>query len=226
MRVAKRASSLIAIIGVVMALCACKTAGTGEPPYDDAAKRAAFWKWFAQHAKQVDEIRTAKESIADELAAQLHRVDPALTFELGPPGAPRELIISADGILSAFGAVKSLVAVAPPIPGWTVIAFRQRKRPLFEIRLGDGTKLRPEDVWFTAQSRGRSEKLDVYFFVKNFETRNPASTRQALYLLLDDVLGEYEVETRIGGIEIRPLAGQPPTARPILELATLVDRRR
>jgi hypothetical protein len=64
---------------------------------------------------------------ADELAAQLHRIDPQLTFETRVATSEHELIVSADGIWSAFPTVERLVAGAPPIPGWKITAFRPRK---------------------------------------------------------------------------------------------------
>jgi hypothetical protein len=42
---------------------------------------AAFWRWFVAHKDEVATVRRADEPIADELAAQLHRIDPQLTFE-------------------------------------------------------------------------------------------------------------------------------------------------
>jgi hypothetical protein len=37
---------------------------------------AAFWRWFVAHKDEVATVRRADEPIADQLAAQLHRIDP------------------------------------------------------------------------------------------------------------------------------------------------------
>jgi hypothetical protein len=87
---------------------------------------ARFWKWFVAHKDAVATIRHANEPIANELAVELRKVHPRLVFEMGL-GTPKELIISASGERDGFPAVKRLVAAAPAIPGWVVIAFRPRK---------------------------------------------------------------------------------------------------
>jgi hypothetical protein len=45
-----------------------------------AAPEASFWQWFAANAAHVATIRHGDEPIADELAAQLKKVDPDLTY--------------------------------------------------------------------------------------------------------------------------------------------------
>src|ERR1700730_13494318 len=71
---------------------------------------AYFWKWFVKHEPELfefDATREAeREAIFSEIAIELHKVDPDLTFEIGPNGTPkREFIISAGGIKRGFPAV-------------------------------------------------------------------------------------------------------------------------
>ena len=49
----------------------------------------------------------------------------------------------------------------------------------------------------------------------------------AMYLMLDAALGEYDVETKIGTIELKPLTGGPDASglKPIKELASEFDCR-
>lgn len=74
------------------------------------AADAAFWQWFVSKKDVVATVKRADEPIANELAAQLHKVDKDLTFELGIATNEHELIISADGIKTVFPAVKRLAA--------------------------------------------------------------------------------------------------------------------
>jgi hypothetical protein len=64
------------------------------------------------------------------VAAELHKIDPRLTFELGVSIEPHELIISAGGLRDAFPTVKRLVSAAPPIAGWRFIAFSSSMPPV------------------------------------------------------------------------------------------------
>lgn len=184
----------------------------------------AFWRWFMAHKENVAAVRRGDDPAANELAAELHKVDPKLTFELGVGTADRELIISADGNQRLFPTVKRLVAAAPTIPGWKVIAFRPRKEAGFAIELGDGTKVSGEGLRFSAQPAGGG-KFDVAIYVTG-RTSIDDGVKQAVFLLLDAALGEYDVETRLAGIDILPGSQATTGARPFGELARVVDARK
>ena len=180
---------------------------------------AAFWRWFAAHADEVAKIKTGHEPIADELSGALHKVRDGLTFELGVGHQPYELIVSADGIKERFPTVQRLVAAAPKLSGWKVIAFRPRKPVALELRLGDGTKLSPAQLKYRAEPAG--QKLDIAIYADK-----PGDVakgfKQAAFLILDNTLGEYDVEMRIAGIDFLP-GPAPADAQPLTALAARVD---
>jgi hypothetical protein len=181
---------------------------------------AAFWSWFTRNADRVATIRNATEPVADELADRLASINPDLTFELGTSRRPYELIISAGGIKAAFPAVQRLVAAAPPISGWKIVAFRPRSAAGLIIEIG-GYRVDPAEVWFEAERDGK--KYGVTLYLPGF--RNDTNGKQAGYLLLDGSLGEYDVETKLGFIDFKPLPADPVLAglRPLSELPALVD---
>jgi hypothetical protein len=181
-----------------------------------------FWRWFVTNSPRVRSIRSGHEPIAGELAAQLTKVHRDLTWEVGPPAAERELVISAAGLKEAFPAVKSLVAAKPPLPGWKIIAFRPRRTPSLTVQYGS-YELDPASVWFRAEPDGGKVGLTV--FVQGYVEDDQAAG-QAVFLLLDNALGEYDVETRVGFIQIKPLAPEPAKKglRPFLELPAAVDQ--
>ena len=115
----------------------------------DASKptpEARFWRWFVAHKQAVATIQRGDEPIANELGRELKSVDADLVFETKVGEGEHELIISADGLTRAFPAAKKLVAAAPAIPDWKVIAFRPRKAG-YTIQI-QGIKLGPNDVGF------------------------------------------------------------------------------
>ena len=61
-----------------------------------------FWDWFVQHQLELFDFEVDRERIFDQLASQLQKVDPNLTFEFGPKEVQREFVVSAGGIKSAF----------------------------------------------------------------------------------------------------------------------------
>jgi hypothetical protein len=120
-----------------------------------AAPEKVFWAWFTANSNRVATIEHGHEPIAGELAAHLQAIDPDLTFEVGVKDKPRELIISAGGVKRAFPAVRRLVAAAPEIAGWTVIAFRPRSAGGLIVEFGT-YRVDPAQVWFTAEpDRGK-----------------------------------------------------------------------
>ena len=71
-----------------------------------------FWNWFREHEMELLDFEADRERVFDQLATEIQKVDPRLTFEFGPKEATREFVISAGGIRGAFPAVSALMAAA------------------------------------------------------------------------------------------------------------------
>src|SRR5690349_18790253 len=115
--------------------------------------QARFWKWFIDHEPDLftfdPEQIAERERIFDEIASELQKIDPDLSFEFGPNGTSRrEFVISASGIQRAFPAVVSLAEAAPPLERWQVIAFRPRRKPINTVEIR-GKRVDPRDVQFS-----------------------------------------------------------------------------
>jgi hypothetical protein len=179
-----------------------------------------FWNWFIEHESNLFDFELHKERIFDELAAELQKLDPDLTFEFGSnDGSTREFVVSAGGIRRAFPAVTSLVAAAPTLPRWKVTAFRPR-RPPSAVELGD-VRVDPEDVWFTLLDNGNN--VGLYLFIPGLQEER-LDLRQIGYLLLDTTLGEYDVETRLGLIKmLSPETRTRGDRYPLTQLPALFD---
>lgn len=214
---------------------AVPAAGDKPPPDNNAAPKvpeaspdrdAAFWTWFKDHRLEIAKIKKADEPIANEIASELHKVDPRLIFELGIGIEPKEFIVSADGRREVFNAVKRLVAAAPAVPGWKIIAFRPRKSADLTIELGEGTKLGANDLYFMVLPTTKPPApLDIIVYVPGLGENKDKddALKQVGFLLLDATLGEYDTETRLGGVAFRSTAEKPPSAKPLRDLPKLID---
>jgi hypothetical protein len=184
------------------------------------ADREEFWNWFTRHESKLFDFERDRERIFDELATELQKVDPDLTFEFGPKGAVREFIVSAGGIRRAFPAVEALVNIAPAFERWRVIAFRPRRLPSvveFAGKRGD-----PDDVQFTLLDNGKT--AGIYLFIPGFRD-DDSVLKQIGYLLLDTTLGERDVETRLGLIKMLPSDIRTDHVRhPLVLLPALFDQ--
>jgi hypothetical protein len=160
-----------------------------------------FWSWFAANDDRLYASRSSQVTVLGEIGAALQHVNADLTFELGPvgPDEKRDFVISAGGIKSAFPAVEALFAAAPRLPRWNVIKFRPRRHPVMSVEL-DGVKLDPARVQYKLSSDGLKLGIDVC--VDRMSPATEDRTKQAAYLLLDEALGEYDVETKVGFIEL------------------------
>jgi hypothetical protein len=170
-----------------------------------------FWKWFSQQEEKLfrfdsdqEEIR---EQIFDELSGQLQKVHPDLTFEFGPRDTKREFVISAAGLKRAFPAVAALASSAPVLPRWKIVAFRPRRWPpsTTEFR---GKRIHPNDVSFTLLEDGTTAGLSL--FLPGYK-EDDTDLKMIGYLMLDETLGEHDVETRLAFIEMRSLKSQSST---------------
>jgi hypothetical protein len=178
-----------------------------------------FWNWFIQHESELFDFEHDRERIFDQLAIELQKVHPNLTFEFGPKEAIREFVVSAGGIRRAFPAVISLADAAPKLVRWKVTAFRPRRSPnIVEYR---GKRVDPRDVRFSLLDDGRNP--GVYLFIPGFR-ENDADLKQIGYLLLDEALGEYDVESRLGLIKmLSPETHTNGHRYPLIELPTQFD---
>jgi hypothetical protein len=188
-----------------------------------------FWHWFVQHEVELfgfdPDREIEREKLFDELASALQEVDPNLAFEFGPKGTKREFVISAAGIKEVFPAVAALVAAAPPLSRWKVTAFRPRRDPVNVIQFR-GKQVDPKDVCFSLLDNGKM--AGIHLFVPGFR-EDDVDLKQIGYLLLDEALGEYDVEWRVGLIrmlppEIRTEGPRYPLAELPLRFDELVHR--
>ena len=181
-----------------------------------------FWRWFEKHEDELFNFELDQERIFDELSNRLIRVHRDLTFEFGPnEDGRREFVISAGGIKRAFSAVSSLVSAAPNLNRWRITAFRPRRAPLNRIQIGEKC-VDPEDIEFLLFAAGSG--IGIQLFIPGF-TEKDTTLKQIGYLMLDEALGEYDVETRIGPIEFLPRESADSALRyPISELTRHFDQ--
>jgi hypothetical protein len=186
----------------------------------DPQKR--FWKWFEDHASSLAAVKSGRDPILQKVARELRKVDPGLDFEMGLSEDDQcEFIVSANGIRKVFPVVEHLVACAPTLPGWKIIAFRQPKGSVPEIRY-ENFLLKAEDVWFSYKRR--MDKVDLTIYIRDLSPDNKEQAIGASFILLDSMLGEYLVATGIGFLEHKPLPDSPAARgfQPLSEIGTIV----
>ena len=223
-------SRIAAFILAAAAVGACSSKADA-PAAEVGAKPAAvdlpssqavtkFWTWFAQNAETLradKDLQHVMESVSGELA----KVAPGVFAEIGADGNARTLVLSVNGKQALFATVEQLVALRPSVPQWTIVGFRQRAKPgspALQIKLGDVT-IDPGAVRFVSTRNGA--KLDLEVFLPGAMTDQQRG--EIGFVMLDHTVGEYDMETKIGGIEFAPIEKAPATATPLRELPAQVD---
>jgi hypothetical protein len=180
----------------------------------------AFWNWFVAHEEDLLYLDASRERLFDSLHLQITQVHPDLVFEFGPRAEQREFVISADGLRNAFSAVAALVASAPRLDRWRITGFRPRRSPLNPVQIGDVT-VDPADIEFSLLTDGST--IGLKLFIPGFGEEKMA-IKQIVYLMLDEALGEYDVETKIGLIQmLPPESPTTPKRYPLSELPARFD---
>lgn len=170
----------------------------------EASPESDFWVWFQKNDSALFDFERDQETTFDRLAAELRKVHPDLTFEFGPKkGGKREFIISADGIRAAFPKVESLYAAAPSLSRWTFIKFRPRRAP-FDIEY-QGINVKADSVRVLLAADGA--RTGVTVLIPGYSAERRKTYGGIAFLLLDQALGEFDVEARVGSVDV----DAPPT---------------
>ena len=170
--------------------------------FNKESKEEKFWNWFEKNQEtyysEIENLEI-REEIFNELTKNLKKVNEDLVFEFSPihENNVREFTISAEGMKELFPIVEKLIEKAPKLKNWKFNAFRQRiPGDEFEIQYGD-LKISYSDIYY--RSENDNGKLGIELNIKNYD--DEAQTQNAIYILLDGLIGEYDVTTKIGWIE-------------------------
>src|SRR5215472_10130561 len=156
-----------------------------------------FWKWFQSNEDMLFNFEKNREQTFDKLGAEMHKLNPSLTFEFGPiENGKREFVISADGIKEVFPQVEALYAAAPSLPRWKFVRFRPRRKPM-DVDY-EGVSVQAASV--SVQLVRNGQAADVTVFIPNYSQANRKAFVAIAFLMLDGALGEYDVEMRVGQI--------------------------
>ncbi|MEM6317830.1 MAG: hypothetical protein AAF960_09170 [Bacteroidota bacterium] len=189
---------------------------------------ATFWQWFLDNEPRLyygTENTTHRGEILSTVSDQLKKINKHLVFEMSPirEGEYKEFVISADGIKEAFQTVQMLTRYAPEHPNWQFIAFRPRLESTdLSISFGD-FDFSYKDLFFRYVLT--DNEFGVELNVRNFQYTD--WEKNALFILLDALVGEYDAVNEIDWVEWEALKEEEEEHLfPFVELRKLVDERK
>lgn len=185
--------------------------------------QAEFWDWFVSNEASIWSIERNQVKVIRMVSEALNRFQPGLAFEIGMDvvDGKREFIISADGISSNIPKVESLYLSAPVLARWQIMKYRQRSAFGGEIHMA-GKMISAEDVRFQIFNDG--EKVGILLMFGDFSDEKRNQFAGIGFILLDKALGEQDVMTRVGFVDLAgPESNFYADARRLPELPKAFD---
>lgn len=197
--------------------------------FNKQLKEDKFWSWFSKNQETYyNEIENLeiREKIFNNLSTELKKVHQDLVFEFSPihENGIREFTVSAEGIKELFPIVENLIKKAPEIKNWQFNAFRQRiPGDEFEIQYGD-FKIGYSDIYFRYVD-GEYGKLGIELNIRDYDGKG--QTQNAIYILLDGLIGEYDITMGLDWIEwVKLEESNIENLNQITSLRTLIDQKK
>ena len=190
------------------------------------SKEEIFWNWFKTNSSKYYLLNLIvdlekKEKLLDQFLEQLHNYCNNLYFQIGGVlNEPQELIISAEGNKDYFDRVEKLVATAPKVDDWQIIAFKPPMGIDF-ITEYEGVKLDAHEIWFLPlESEDDPQSLGLRLFIPNYIQKKENTFLEGCYQILDTILGEKSVALDIQHVEVDKLPIKPDE-KGLIELSEL-----
>lgn len=180
-------------------------------PHRHSSTPADFWGWFAASEMRFRALSaSADEALLEELHEHLRRHCPDLYFEAGgAPGGPVELVISAGGNADVFPCVRALVAAAPQLVAWHVIAFKQPQGFSFSTH-HNGVFFNPRACLFQLlPERSAGARHWLRIACPGFHAGAAEDYAFAAWTALDTAMGEVFVAEHILEIDLCPIPAGP-----------------
>lgn len=196
------------------------------------ALRCEFWDWFVQNEATIAAIDRPDAPIIPKIGKAIKKVHPGLVWEIEavPPtdaraSSLRQFVISADGIREVFDEVEALADAAPLLKHFKVVRFRAPHSDLdFKLQLGE-LHVGLDEITFVARP-GEKGLLDVLLFIPGCPAPNDRQYMHVAFLMLDALLGEYNVVCRLGSIDVLradPELSEGLEPRPLAELRAMMN---
>lgn len=192
-------------------------------------KEKKFWEWFKNHQHEflhLDDLdEQQKEALLNQLLNQLHEYCSGLYYQIGgkPSKERREFVITAEGNTDYFDDVEKLLSFAPEIDSWQLIAFKQPMGTDF-ITEYEGLILNPKKMWFLPlNNEKKPQMIGVRVCVDNYIPDILDKIKNAVYQVLDGILGEKATATEIDYLDVDDLSNYDIDKDGLIELVELRD---
>jgi hypothetical protein len=192
-------------------------------------RAAAFWDWFASAAEELRDIHNHgdRDQLPSMVSPKVDEFLPGMAWVFGPGTGEgfHSFTLSGEGTLYRQILAEQWLQRLPDIKNWTFHASRQPAGEVGDFTLvAHDLKFRPIEFWVTPGIDEEEEKVDLMLWHPLIEKAEERLCMQALFLMLDEIFGEFGTTRWIGSIEFsqKRLA----ESMPITELKEFVEETR
>jgi hypothetical protein len=199
-------------------------------PRDGAGSAIAdFWSWWADARSKVDAALAARQlgALQDEVSAHVAAIHPELEWEIGNGlHADHVLCVTSAGVMEHRALTERWRLAGPAGDAtWEYAGARLPDPAALDIVLTHaGTELALAATRLAVNVDEERQLLDIVVHHPRFHEMEDGPKRYVVYLVLDWVLGEDEVERWIRAVD--PSDGDPPDSVPIGALGEIVSSLR
>ena len=173
-----------------------------------------FWQQVERTLDQLlssqRDMQLEAEPLLNAYRTSLQKIDRNLTFhfECESEQGPVEMVFGCDGYPESIHAVLSLVGAAPELNGISFRAFNGRYDPVPAfVNMGDEL-CEIDEFWCSLRELNGKLQLAIYMSdVPRILDMDPRV--EAVMILLDALIGEYELMTRIWSLDWYELPAEP-----------------
>ncbi len=198
---------------------------------NDSKHIEAFWQQLEQTLDQLlgtrGDMQFEAESLLSAYRDSLQKIDRNLTFhfERETDEGPVDMVFGCDGYPESIHAVLSVVGAAPELSGINFRAFNNRYDPVPAfVNMGEEL-CEIDEFWCSLRLIGGKLQLAIYMTdAPDILEMDPRV--EAVMILLDALVGEYELMTRIWSLDWYELPAEPLDygLMPLSELRHAFDR--
>lgn len=187
----------------------------------------SFWVWFAENAvrfyETIEDKRCADltEEMSDAIDRWLGGM--AWVFGPGPDNQGHSFTLSGEGVVAKQFIAEYWQSRAPTLTGWTFYSFRQPSDDggSIVLELDEGKEsFKPIEFWVSPYIDDQEEKIDIAVWHPSIQRLPERPRMTALFLILDELLGEHGTGNWIG--EIKFSEERLKDSIPIEELKELI----
>ena len=185
-----------------------------------------FWNWFLANEKAffktVQNGENIHKGFFDKLAPKLDEIHEGIYFLTGMfDDQTAELVVTPDAIIKNIYVIEELISSAPQIERWKFTALKYgTNRKDFSIEYEDEKFSTNNLNFYPTIHKNYPDEIDLTIVYDNYNEENKSLITNAVYIFLDNYLGELHTVTLIDNINV---VGKDEVSEELIPMEKLKD---